>query len=269
MSSSVTNQRGSATLQGSLWGRHAQHWFSIQEPQSHALYRILIKALAPGRETTLLDAGCGSGYFCDLIEKKGIGVMGLDASEALLELARKRSPRVSFFKGDVEELPFVDLTFDIVTLINTLPHVATPQTALREARRVLRPGGRLAIASWARPEQCQIAKFFQALDLLLPVEASNTPAAFAFSKEGELGRLAAKAGFSKLLEAQAVSIWNYPDEETALQGLLSTAAAVKAADCAGEDRVRAVTREFLLPYRLPRGGFRFENTFQYLIAQRL
>ena len=43
----------------------------------------------------------------------------------------------------------------------------------------------------------------------------------------------------------------------------------RAADCAGEERVREVAREFIHPFRLPRGGYRFENAFRYLIAQRL
>lgn len=260
--------RGSSLVQGPLWGRHAQDWFSIQEPQSKALYDILIKALQLTPDTILLDSGCGSGLFCELAAQTGAGIMGLDASENLLDLARKRTPHAVFFQGEMEELPFVDLTFDVVTMINSLQHVGDSRRTLKEARRVLRPGGRVAIAGWARPEQCQIAKFFRALDELLPVESSNTPAAFAFSKEGELNRFVSQAGFAKLLETQALSIWHYPDEATALRGLLSTGAAIKAIDCAGEERVREATRQFLLPFRLPRGGYRFENNFRYLIAQR-
>lgn len=260
--------RGSSSVQGPLWDRHALDWSTIQEPQSRALYDILLKALRLTPDTTLLDAGCGSGLFCELAVQQGTGVMGLDASEGLLDVARKRSPRAAFFHGEMEELPFVDLTFDVVTMINSLQHVGDVRRTLKEVRRVLRPGGRVAIAGWARPEQCQISKFFRALDDLLPVESSNTPAAFAFSKEGDLSRLVSLAGFTKLLETQALSSWYYPDEDTALRGLLSTGAATKAIDCAGEERVREATREFLRPFRMPRGGYRFENFFRYLVAQR-
>jgi SAM-dependent methyltransferase len=255
-------------VQGPLWSRRASDWFEIQETQSRALYDVILKAIGLNRDSTLLDAGCGSGMFCSLVAQKGASVMGLDASSGLLDFARRRAPHVNFFEGEMEELPFVGLTFDTVTMLNSLQHTTTPLRALSEARRVLRPGGRLAIASWARPEQCQIADFFRAVDTLLPVESSNTPAAFSFSDKGILHNIVARAGFTKLLEAEALTIWTYPDEDTAVRGLLSTSAAVKASDFAGEERVIETTRRFLAPYRLPRGGFRLENAFRYLIAQR-
>ena len=83
-----------------------------------------------------------------------------------------------------------------------------------------------------------------------------------------MARLSARAGFAKLIETEAVSIWDYADEETALRGLFSFGAAIRAVDCAGEARVREVTLKFLAPYRLARGGYRLENSFRYLIAQR-
>jgi SAM-dependent methyltransferase len=139
---------------------------------------------------------------------------------------------------------------------------------LTEARRVLRPGGRIAIAAWARPEQCQIAGYFRALDELLPIDSPNTAAAFSFSNDGVIKKLASRAGFTKHLEAQALTIWDYIDEETAMRGLLSFGTAARAIDCAGEKRVRETTKKFLMAYRLPRGGYRLENAFRYLIAQR-
>jgi len=266
LSSALT--RGSSLVQGPLWGRHASDWFEIQEAQSLALYDVLLKTLALNRDSALLDAGCGSGMFCQLASQRGASVMGLDASSGLLDLARKRAPHVAFFEGEMEELPFVDLTFDAVTMLNSLQHIANPLRALTEARRVLRPGGRLAVAAWARHEQCHIADFFSKLDQLLPVESPNTPAAFAFSNTDILYKNAARAGFTKVLEAEALTIWNYPNEDVALRGLLATSAAVQAIDCAGMERVRETVRQFLVPFRLPRGGYRLENAFRYLIAQR-
>lgn len=265
---SATSARGTARVQGALWGRHAHDWFSVQEPQATPLYKILIKALKLTADTTLLDVGCGSGLFCQLAAQRGTGVMGLDASEALLDLARSRAPHAAFFQGEAEALPFVDHTFDVVTMINLLPHVADPLQALKQARRALRTGGRVAVTAWASPEHCQISKFLRALDELMPVDAPNTPAAFAFSHDGALNKLITKAGLAKLVEVSAMTVWSYPDEETALKGLLSTSAAAMASDCAGVDRVNEVACEFLRPFRLARGGYRFENNFRYLIARR-
>jgi SAM-dependent methyltransferase len=265
---STANTTGSAPVQGPLWSRHARDWFEVQESQCVALYYVILKALALTSDSSLLDVGCGAGLFCHLATEKKASVMGLDASNALLDLARKRTPHAGFFEGEMEELPFVDQTFDFVTALNSLQHTNNPLRVLIEARRVLRPGGRLAIAAWARPEHCHVTGFFQALDLLLPVTSPDTPAAFSFSAEGAMAKLVARAGFAKLLETNAIASWNYPDEETALRGLLSMAAAVRAIDCAGEQRVRETAREFLAPHRLPRGGYRLKNAFHYLIAQR-
>jgi ubiquinone/menaquinone biosynthesis C-methylase UbiE len=266
LSSALTS--GSSPVQGSLWGRHARDWSEVQESQSRALYEIVLKALALNRDTALLDAGCGSGLFCELATNLGANVMGLDASSALLDLARRRVPHATFFEGEMEELPFVEKTFDVVTTLNSLPYVASPLRALVEARRVLRPGGKLVMAAWARPEQCHVAKYFHALDELLPLASSHTPSAFSFSTDDMMARLATRAGFTKLIEAQALTIWEYPDEETALRGLLSVGAAVRATDCAGEERVRETAQKFLASHRLARGGYRMENAFRYLIAQR-
>jgi ubiquinone/menaquinone biosynthesis C-methylase UbiE len=259
---------GSGRMQGLLWGRNARDWFDFQETQCKALYQVLLKALSLNRDSAVLDAGCGSGMFCEMASEKGASVMGLDASNALLDLARRRAPRASFFEGEMESLPFVDGTFDVVTLLNSLHHTSMPLKTLKEARRVLRPSGRVAIAAWSRPEECKIAEYFRLLDELLPVDSPNTPVAFSYSEEGALNKAVSRAGFFKLIEARAITIWNYPDENAALRGLLSTSSAAQAAACAGEARVIEATRKFLQPFRLPRGGIRLENSFRYIIAQR-
>lgn len=268
MLSSSTTTRGSSPVQGPFWGRRAHDWLQIQESQSLALYNVVLKALGLTRDATLLDVGCGAGLFCELAALRGTSVIGLDASNSLLDLARHRALRSTFFEGEMVAMPFVDSTFDVVTVLNSLQHATDPLKVLTEARRVLRPGGRLAIAVWARPEQCQIAGYFRALDELLPIDSANTPAAFSYSTEGAIGRLVSRAGFSKLLEAQALTIWDYADEATALRGLLSFGTAARAIECAGEERVREAAKKFLAPYRLPRGGYRLENAFRYLLAQR-
>ena len=143
---------GTSPVQGPLWGRRAHDWSEIQEPKSRALYEIVLKALSLTGDSALLDAGCSSGVFAELATAQGASVMGIDACNALLDLARRRVPRAAFFEGELEELPFVEKTFDAVTVLNTLQYVASPLRVLMEARRVLKPGGKLAIASWARPE---------------------------------------------------------------------------------------------------------------------
>lgn len=97
----------------------------------------------------ILDVGCGVGSDVRaLAARMGTSgrVVGLDRSSSLLEIARERagsSSRYSFVEGDIEALPFESATFDVVRFDRVLIHVSSPEVAVREAARVLKPGGRL------------------------------------------------------------------------------------------------------------------------------
>lgn len=104
----------------------------------------------------ILDAGCGNGRF--FIRPNTIG---LDYSEPLLKEASTR-PNAGLIRGDVHALPFRDGTFDAVLSIAVLHHVSTAErrlTALCEARRVLKKGGRLLIYVWHKEAAKHIGKF--------------------------------------------------------------------------------------------------------------
>ena len=91
----------------------------------------------------LLDLGCGPGAFLGRLQQSGHRgrLVGLDLSEGMLAQARVQAPGAEFVQGDAEALPFGDVTFDVVTARHMLYHVPDIDAALREARRVLRPGG--------------------------------------------------------------------------------------------------------------------------------
>jgi ubiquinone/menaquinone biosynthesis C-methylase UbiE len=96
---------------------------------------------------SLLDVGCGPGTItADLAALVG-HVTALETSEEVLRLARHEisSPNVSFAVGDVHSLPFADNTFDVVNAHQVLQHVADPVQALRQMRRVCRPGGIVSV----------------------------------------------------------------------------------------------------------------------------
>lgn len=103
--------------------------------------------LAAGRE--VLDAGCGVGWGTVRLAEAGTArAVGVDIDQPALASARERAGgRAEFVKGDLLALPFGDASFDFVVCFEAIEHVSDPQRALDELRRVIRPGGRLAVSS--------------------------------------------------------------------------------------------------------------------------
>ncbi len=105
---------GSQKVQGELWGKRPKDWASIQEPTGDSGYEHALQSLKIKPTQTLLDVGCGTGYFSDLAYKQGIDVTGIDASEEFIKQAKKRNTEIKFSSGEMEELPFEDSTFGFV-----------------------------------------------------------------------------------------------------------------------------------------------------------
>lgn len=93
----------------------------------------------PRRGQRLLEVGCGTGIFLEVLHRAGFDVAGLDSAPAMLEAARGRlGPRAELHLGRAEHLPFEDKEFDFSVLFTVLEFCADPGLALREAVRVTR-----------------------------------------------------------------------------------------------------------------------------------
>ncbi len=109
-------------------------------------------AVLPGlldEDWSFADLGCGSGGLAELVAPYVGQVVGVDDSAAMVQAARKRTrsrKNVEIRRGRLEDLPLEDSTFDVATCVLVLHHIAEPGAALREASRILRPGGRLLVA---------------------------------------------------------------------------------------------------------------------------
>jgi ubiquinone/menaquinone biosynthesis C-methylase UbiE len=98
----------------------------------------------------ILDVGCGTGLFLQRYITNGGGGIGLDISPGMITEARRRLPGSEFTVGTAENLPFRDGTFDAVASLLAFSYLKNPDQMLAEARRVLRPGGTLAICTLGR-----------------------------------------------------------------------------------------------------------------------
>jgi SAM-dependent methyltransferase len=216
--------------------------------------------------TSVLDIGCGAGLFCALASERGARIWGLDASDALVAIARGRVPHGEFQVGEMEALPYREQTFDVVTGFNSFQFAVNPVTALAEARRVARPGAPVVIATWGKPEHSEAAEYLAALRPLLPPAPPGAPGPFALSADGALAAFATGAGLAPQSVDEVECPLEYPDLETALRGLLSAGPAVRAIQVSGEDRVREAVVQALAPYRLSSGGYRLEHSFLFMVA---
>ncbi len=106
-------------------------------------------AVRPGDR--VLDACCGTGDLALACEREGGVVCGLDFSERMLEQARRKSSSIDWVQGDMLALPFGDESFEAATVGFGVRNVDGLERGLGELRRVLRPGGRLAILEITQP----------------------------------------------------------------------------------------------------------------------
>jgi SAM-dependent methyltransferase len=114
----------------------------------------VLDVLGPLRGKRVPDAGCGEGSYSLEFARRGAQVTGVDHSEAMLALARRRSTvekiGVEWRKGDITSLAVPDASFDLVVALTVLCLVRDPRGVVRELSRVLVLGGRLVIGELHR-----------------------------------------------------------------------------------------------------------------------
>jgi demethylmenaquinone methyltransferase/2-methoxy-6-polyprenyl-1,4-benzoquinol methylase len=157
----------------------------------------------------VLDGACGTGDLAlAAVEAGAAQVTGLDFSDEMLARARRKAPALAWVQGDLLALPFPERTFDAATVGFGVRNVADLELALRELRRVLRPGGRLAILEITQPRGPLRPFFALWFDRIVPVLGRVLPGGAAytylpasvrrFPAAEELALLMRRAGFGKV-----------------------------------------------------------------------
>jgi len=144
-----------------LFATIAPRYDFINDLQSLGLHRCWKRQLAqlatvkPGDHA--LDLCCGTGDISFALAQQGATVTGLDFSKEMLAVAAARSPKSKaqspkFVQGDAQQLPFADQSFDVITVGYGLRNLASWETGLAEMVRVARPGARLLVLDFGKPD---------------------------------------------------------------------------------------------------------------------
>ena len=147
----------------------------------------LLVAAAVDDGTRVLDVATGPGWVAAQAAERGASVVGVDIAAAMISRARSAHPTLEFRRADAHELPFTDASFDAVVGNFAIMHFSRPERAIAECARVLRPGGRLALTTWARPCEHRLVGVF--LDAMRkagatpPADLPQGPDFFRFSDD--------------------------------------------------------------------------------------
>jgi SAM-dependent methyltransferase len=256
-----------AKVNGQLWGARARDWAEIQEQSCLPVYHEVLKRAEVGNTTRYLDVGCGSGMAAGLAVDLGADVSGIDASEALLMIAKERIHKADFQLSDLEKIPFEDDSFDVVTGFNSFQYAGNPVLALGEARRVTKPGGTVAIVTWGNPEGMDAASLVAVLKPLLPPPPPGAPGPFALSDESRLREFASSAGLTPTDVFDVDGAWIYPDLDTAVRGMCSAGVAAKAMEHSGEEAVTSAYAAAFASFLQSDGTVRVGASFRCLVSQ--
>ncbi len=120
--------------------RHTSSMFNVET-------RYLCSLLNPKPGERVLEVGCGGGALLELCEERGAEPVGLDTNQSALRLVRKRQPSASVIRANGLTLPMQDNSLDSVVGQHVLEHLDDGDALLTELHRVLRPGGRVALAT--------------------------------------------------------------------------------------------------------------------------
>lgn len=228
---------------------------------------LTLASLAPGEH--VLDLACGTGLVT-LAAAESVGasgsVLGTDLSGEMIEVARQRAgeqqaANVTFQRMDAETLDLPDATFDVVLCSLGLMYVPDPQRAVREWLRVLKPGGRIAIAVWGKRVNCGWSPVFPIVEA--EVESDVCPLFFSLGEPDALAQLCKDAGLGAVRQRRIATFLAYDDAATACDAAFiggPVALAWSRFDADARARARARYKHAIEPWRRER-GYRIPGEF--------
>ena len=243
------------TFEHTTWERSARSYHNFWTRLTSQTIEPLLATVQRRDTTRLLDLATGAGNVAQAGIRKGMRVVGVDFSTAMLVQARKRNLDIDSCEGDAAALPFADNSFDAVVINFGLLHFGNPEQALREAYRVLCRGGRIGFTVWATPEA---AIGFQIMLQAIETHGDSNvplpegPPFFRFSDPAESKQTLQAIGFTNLSITEVQQIWRLasPDDlfVAFYEGTARTGGLLRAQSRAALNSIRAAVVEAAAAY---------------------
>lgn len=246
------------------WGRHAVAFAYLFENLHWREYIYLLDQTGVGPGTRYLDIACGAGLAIQLAWARGAQVTGLDAAPRLLAIAAARAPTATMRAGDMMRLPFDDASFDVATSFRGV--WGNGLAALREACRVVRPGGTVGLSFWGNQRRMQAYPLFAVLGQTSEGEREHTGALVSIGRPGVAEQLMTDAGLVPGTRTTLRLHWEFPDVELTARALASTGPAYLAIQHLGEEAFMTSARAAAASLYVEGVGVRAEVELQFLVG---
>jgi ubiquinone/menaquinone biosynthesis C-methylase UbiE len=251
------------------WDLAATGYESLWQAQLAEAQAAMLELASPAAGERVLDIACGTGLV-SFAAAQAVGpqgdVLGTDLSQRMIDAAERRAKHLglsncSFLRMDAESLSLPDARFDVALCGLGLMYVPDPERALREMRRVLRPGGRVSLAVWGERRNCGWSPVFAIVDA--EVASEVCPLFFRLGQQDALARLCTDAAFENVKHRRITTTLVYADSDEACDAVF-VAGPVALAWSRFDDEVRARARarylEAIDPWRHGE-GYRIPGEF--------